>query len=433
MTAALALHRVPRVWTRRVAAWCVLLFVETAFAQGDHSQHPLHAETGTTRVGLQRAITLGAQNGPEVIKSRATHAAAQGLGEVAAPFLTQQPYIQTQVGPRLSRGDLSPEVIVSVNQPFSLSDTVGVQKRIARATSLAVGAYSRSSEFVDARRAAEAWIALALAERVLTLRQAFTTESRSLVALARARVTAGEAQPVELALAEAELSDAQSLVMEAEGWHYSAELDLSYAIGAPGTHVDVEGDLGVDPTPPPLRPRRVHPEVLAAESRAALALEQVAYAKVQQTPTLALGVQYQREGTGDQVLTAIATIPFPIARPWAFQQAQQRLASDAARAEVTQARVANDKELSEARHEVHHTRAQYEHLERAGLPPLREAHRLAWLRYSHGATDLTEVSLVRQRLLRAEEHFAEAQARVQRAHVQWSFAAGTLLDGEASP
>jgi outer membrane protein TolC len=417
--------------TRRMAPWCLLLFAEAVAAHDDHTRHPAHPKAETVFLNMQQAIALGARRGPDAVRSRTSGASANALNAAAAPLVTQLPYVQTQVGPRLYRGNLSPEVVVSVNQPFTWGNTTGVQKRVARATLKTVDATTRSAQLLDARRAAEAWIALALADRVLELRQAFTDQAKSLVALARARVTAGEAQPMELALAEGELSEAESLVIDAEGAHYTAELELSYAIGRPGTHVDVDGaltsppvaNMDVSPTP--------HPEIAAAENRAALALEQVEYAKLQQAPTLALGLQYQREGTGDQILTAVATIPLPIAEPWAFQQTQQRMAADAARADANYTRLMNSKDLAEARHELEHTRSLHEHLERAGLPPLREAHRIALVRYSQGATDFADVSLIRQRLLRGEERVAAALAQAQGAHVQWLAASNTLVTHEA--
>jgi len=412
---------------RHLVSWCLLLLAQPAFAHEDHESHPIHAHADTLLLDLAQAIALGANNGPEVIKSKATHAAGRDLEAAASPFMTQLPYIQTQLGPRLSRGALSPEVIVGVNQPFTLGDTAGVQKRVARATSQTLTATTRSAELSAARRAADAWITLALADRTLKLRREFAEQAKALVALARARVTAGEAEPVELALAESELADAHSLVIDAEGLHYTAELELSYAIGAPRTHVDVRGELTQPPPAPIAGAATLHPDVEAAERRAALALNQVAYAKVQQAPTLAVGIQYQREGTGDQILTAVATIPLPVASPWEFQMAQQRLAAVDARAEANLVRTMTDKQRQGAAHELDHTRAQYEYLLTTALPPLREAHRLAVLRYTHGETDISAVSLIRQRLLRTEERVTEALARVQMADVELRALAGELL------
>lgn len=416
--------------SRRVAPWCLVLWAPGAFAHDSHTTHPTHPPSETLLLDLTQSIALGAENGPEVVKSKTTHASARELGSVATPTFTQLPYVQTQVGPRLARGVLSPEVIVSVNQPFTLGDTSGVQKRVARATSHLVHATTRSAQLWSAQRAADAWISLALADEVLKLRRTFSEQASSLVALAKARVVAGEAQPVELALAESELSEAQSLVIDAEGAHYGAELELSYAIGKPGVHVDAAEALPLPAAMNVERPSTEHPDVATAQSRAELAFEQIEYAKLQQAPTLALGVQYQREGTGDQILTAVATIPLPVAQPWAFQQTQQRLAADAARADATQLRGATEKALTNARHEALHTRAQYDHLATTALPPLREAHRLAVLRYTHGETDFAAVSLIRQRLLRMEERVAEALASVQRADVEWRALTGLLLETE---
>lgn len=414
---------------RRISPWLVLLASRMTFAHDDHTRHPQHDPAYTLYLDLEQAIALAAKHGPQGTSARAPRQTASQLSDVARPFVTQLPYVQTQLGPRRSRGTTSPEFIVEVSQPFTWGDTSGVQKRVARAALRSVDATTRSAELQDAERAATAWVELALADHLLTLRKEFSEQSRKLLELAKARVAAGEAQPLEVALAESDLADANSAILTAEALHFAAELDLAHAIGQPGSHIDVNGTL----EPPADADANgdgddaVHPAVLAAESRATLATEQIEYAKLQQAPTLALGVQYQREGTGDQVLTAVATLPLPVAKPWAFQQTQQRLAADTARAEAKYVRSLQDKSKANARHELAHSRAQYEQLEQHALPPLREAYRIAMLRYTHGETDFTNVSLIRQRLIQTEERLIEALADVHLARVRWLTTTDRLL------
>lgn len=401
------------------------LVARSAAAHTDHASHPQHAEQ-TTLVTLAQAVAWGAKSGPDGTRAKAPLPATAGLA-TAAPKTTQLPFVQAQLGPRLSNSNLSPEVIVSVAQPFVWSDAAGVQKRVAHATQKLATSATLGAELSDAERAAHAWLDLALADEVLELRRAAVTAAESLLTLARARVAAGSAQPMELALSESELADAQALVMAAEDLHSTAELNLAYALGLPpNTHVDVDERLPEPPAVVADAPSGVHPAILAAESRVELALEQVGYAKVQQSPIVTVGVQYQREGTGDQILTAVATIPLPVARPWAFQEAQQRLATEVARADANYVRAHSALLTSQAEHERTHTRIQYTHLHQTALPPLREAHRLALARYTGGATDFSELSLIRQRLLRAEEQRAQALANLHHAHVRALAAHGSL-------
>lgn len=404
---------------------CISLASGGARAHTDHGRHPQHA-TGTTLVTFAQAVSLGAQKGPDSNKAKAALAATSDLQD-AAPSVAQLPFVQTQVGPRLSASNVAPEVILSVAQPFAWSDAAGVQKRVAHATQRLAATATRGAELSDAERAAHAWLDLALADEVLERRRESATSAASLLAIAQARVATGEAQPIELALAKSELADALASVMSAEGLHATAELDLAYALGLPpSTHVDVDERLSPMPAFTSNVTAGVHPAVLAAEDRWQLTQEQIGYAKVQQAPIVTLGVQYQREGTGDQILTAVATIPIPVARPWAFQEAQQRLSAEVARAEVNYVRTLNALETSRAEHEQAHTRSQYDHLQQAALPPLREAHRLALARFTSGATDFSELSLIRQRLLRAEEQLAQALANVHHARVRTLAAHGKL-------
>jgi outer membrane protein TolC len=412
---------------RRISPWLLLLANGTAWGHGDHTQHPEHDQAETLYLNLEQAIALAAKQGPEGTTARAPRRTATQLADAAQPFVTQLPYVQTQVGPRRRQGELSPELIVGVNQPFTWGDVSGVQKRIARATVRSFDATSRSAQLRDAERAATAWVELALADHLLALRKQFSEQSEKLLDLAKARVAAGEAQPLEVALAESDLATANAAILTAEALHFGAELELAHAIGQPGTHIDVTGSL--EPIALEMNDDgdAVHPAVLDAETRAALATEQIEYAKLQQAPTFALGIQYQREGTGEEILTAVATLPLPVARPWTFQQTQQRLAADTARAEAKYVRAVQDKSKANARHELAHSRAQYEQLEQQALPPLREAHRIAMLRYTHGETDFTQVSLVRQRLIQTEERLIEALADVHLARLRWLATTGKLL------
>lgn len=391
----------------------------------DHERHVVHE--ANLRVTLEQAMALAAERGPETARTSAVRRAAEDVLANASPVVAQLPYVQTQLGPRFTQGKSRPEVIVSATQPFVWGDVSGVQRRVAQATQRVVNTAIESAQWSDAERAAHAWIDLALANRVLSLRQAFVQRARALVILAEARVAAGQAEPLEQALAQSELSEGEELVIEAEGALFAAEVELGYAIGArSNTVVHIDGELEL-PEMPERGDKRAHPEVAAAESRFELAHEQVAYAEVQQSPVVSLGLQYQREGTGEQIITAVATIPLPVASPWAFQRSQQRLASEGARAEAAHTQKVLNKELMLAKHEASHARSRYTHLLERALPPQREALRLARVRYEVGESDLTMVTIVQQRVLRAEEQLAQALADVNHTHVRLQAAQGSLL------
>lgn len=416
-------------WRRTLAVG--LLGLGVANAQQEPNQVATH-DRPAQRVSLQHAISLGAKHGPRVRRASAAQPAARMMADVSSPALSQLPYIQAQLGPRRSRGALSPEVIVEVTQPFALWSTGSIQRGIARATRAAVASELENAELDDAERAAHAWVELALAEVVLRLRQEFLTATQVLNDLARARLEAGDAEPVDAALASSELAEARSMAVDAEGERLDAQLTLSHSLGlAPNEQVGVDGSL---PAPPPYElqsdrsamPAATHPAVVAAERRAELALSEVEQSKLQQAPTVAFGVQYQREGTGDQVLTAVATVPLPVARPWEFQQSQKYVEVERARAEARYVRAETALELARARREVERARGQFALLSDSALPSLREAHRLALLRYTHGATDFVQVSMLRQRLLRMEEQAAAALADVHHAHLRFLAASGTL-------
>src|SRR5690606_39686880 len=120
------------------------------------------------------------------------------------------------------------------------------------------------------------------------------------------------------------------------------------------------------------------------------------------------------------------TVQLPVASTWVFKQSQKYVEVERARAEARYVRAETALELARARREVERARGQFALLSDSALPSLREAHRLALLRYTHGATDFVQVSMLRQRLLRMEEQAAAALADVHHAHLRFLAASGTL-------
>jgi outer membrane protein TolC len=143
-------------------------------------------------------------------------------------------------------------------------------------------------------------------------------------------------------------------------------------------------------------------------------------------PNLGFGVQYVREGRGDQVVSAIVSLPLPLGKPWRFEAA--RLEADHAAIQAMASRTKRQllNELTLTEHELSHTREFHEHLQQNTLPPLREALRVEMSRYSAGATDLSRVIWLRQRLLAAEEQLVKARADASRARIRWLSSTGKL-------
>jgi outer membrane protein, heavy metal efflux system len=430
------MRSISRIWpfTLPFALVCATLHPDAASAQSSHDHHPTPA--GRVLVlSLEQALRWGAERAPEVQQARAPRGALRDARQAANPAVTQLPHVQLQLGPRFSDRSIGPELAVSALQPISLSNLGQHQARVARAAERVNDAEVASAELASAERAGLLWVALALADTTLQLRQTALSQAEELLVLAERRTAAGATDATEAALARSDVASARSLVIEAEGLHFSAELELRYAIGAPA---DARLEAAALPSPPsasaPPETKRAlsrHPDLRAAESRSTLAHEQIAYQTAQQVPSMSLGLQYQRESGGDQIVSALAVLPLPFARPWAYHEAQSRAQYDAARATATRLRTQAQFELEQAEHEVTHAQGLHDHLVTSALPPVREAHRVALAQYAAGATDFTQVSLIRQRLLAVEEQQARALADVHGAHLRWLRSSGQLTQASS--
>ena len=149
-------------------------------------------------------------------------------------------------------------------------------------------------------------------------------------------------------------------------------------------------------------------------------------------PSIGIGASYLREGTGDQIVTGIVSVPLPIVSPGAFEAARQRAYEDTATAMVARARAEVARDVRLALHDREHWREVRDALRSQALQPMREALRLARVQYDVGTHDVSFVLLARQRLVATEEQLARVAAEVQRADIRLGRATGRLMEGGAS-
>lgn len=394
--------------------------------RGGHEEHP-PALRAARELSLTEALLEGAARAPAVRRAAAPRAMLERVAQVGKPALLLPPSLTAQLGPRVSGGSVLPEVIVGVAQPLSLSGQGQAQAEVAR-RELGLQTASLNLEKADAALfAGRAWVDLALSHRVLELRAAAMTEAERLVRLSESRVRLGEAEPLELALARSQWATFRASLMEAEGWHFSAATELAITIGADSVELEPKGGLPPPPERTPQTEREdglVHDRLLAEES----VLEAKArLARANQAPLLAVGLQYQREGTGDQILTGTLSLPLMPKLPGRFQEAQL-LAEAAVRSEEARwAKVRAHLEKQRATHELEHARAVFQLLVETALPEAKAALQIVRAKYEVGSIDMTLVAWHTQTVLALEERAATALADVHRAQLSERRASGRLL------
>lgn len=388
---------------------------------------------GPLLLSRQQAVELGAERGPAVREAKAPMQATSALRDASSSVLPYAPRVTAFGGRRTGDFGSGVDVGGSVVQDLSLRGLGRRREEVASAAERVARSEIERARLEGGALAALAWVELLETQELVRVREAARRDADEIARVARARTDRGVALPAEAALASAEVGAAELGERDAEGQLFEASAALQFAVGLPpGSNVVAAGALAsgdAPDAPPPTLATRTHPAQTAARTRIDLARADGALARAQATPTLGLGVNYTREGTGEQTLTGMITLPLPILDPSRFDAArhQTNVASAEGHAERIRSEIARDAAIAE--HERSHAREVYGTLATKVLVPLREAVRLARASYQAGTQDVTGLLLLRQRLVVAEERLGRASADVQRADVRYDLTHATLLAG----
>ena len=423
---------------RRLLGWfalAVALDANLALAQAPHRAHPASAREAEY-LTLERALLEAASKHPRLRVTEASRRSTEQAVEAAGAGLRQVPQFQAQLGPRISGGQAFTDVTLSLSQSLPTSNLGRAQKELAHAEQGVLAAELQQAKLEAAFDAGQSYVDLALAEELLDLRSEAAREMEATNRLTNARVQTGEADPGEAALASSEWSVARAAVLAAEDDHYRAAARLAYATGRPSSsRVEVAERLSElfmqaiqDDGTSASAKQGNHPALLAARQVSAASDKLVELTAASQVPTFALGVQYEREGTGDQIVSGVVSVPVPLFRPWRFGELRQRAVADRDRATIDLVRRQLGQAVQDASHELSHAKARLQLLEQEALPASGEAVRIARAKYESGETDLLRLSLARRAHLATRERVADARASFARAQLWLRSLSGQLLE-----
>jgi outer membrane protein TolC len=328
---------------------------------------------------------------PTVEGTRRVHE-QRAAGGAGLSRLTHNPSVQVQSGGRdLAIGGSGPELYVGVSQRFSLS-RAGKQRKQALARELAADAAEGRLALREARRTiAHAWLLRWSAQEAQAGAEREVALARELSARMEPALAAGEATRAELAEVHAWLAEAQLAALAAEGEAFERGVELGRALGAvqpqpvvvapelPSIELPNESALRAA-----LAALEGAPRVAAAraarEAEAARLLELRASAASE----LTLGALGFREGGGDVAAVATLELSLPV-----FERRQRERATTAALLAAAQRHEQNERVAARADHVL----------------------------LMHDVVHTEEVlELTRNRLLKAAEELAEAQAKRLEAH-----------------
>jgi len=408
-----------------------LLLQLTLAAGGMVLDAPAWAEGATpahVEISRAEAARLGAERGPVVRAALAPAAAAPSVRDAAGKVLAYAPRVSVFGGRRDGAFGAGFEAGGSLSQDLSLRGLGASRSRVAEAFARASHTSVERARLEGASEALLAWLGVLEAQQLVALRSAARNDALELARVADARVARGVGLPSESALAASEVGAALLAEQDAEGRLVEVRAALAFTLGLPpAPELVATGQLEADATLE-RAPRHEHPAEAAARAQIDRADAEAMLARAQASPPLTVGLNYAREGTGEQFLTGTVSFPLPLLDPTRFDGALQRanVLSAEERAHRVALEITRDQAL--ATHDREHTREVRDTLRTRVTVPLREAVRLARAGYQAGTQDATGLLVLRQRLVSAEEQLVHAFAEVQRADVRSSVARGTMLD-----
>jgi cobalt-zinc-cadmium efflux system outer membrane protein len=239
-------------------------------------------------------------------------------------------------------------------------------------------------------------------EQARQIRAELLTSAEQAFALARARVSAGDAVPSEVARVEAELATARMELQRSEGMRTQSLVALSATIGLRAELVEsVFGSLRTAFDLPALEELSsklaAHPALSAAEADVSARDAEILSARAARIPDLKAELLYRRiESTRQDAFDVGVSLPLPF-----FDNGRGRVAEAEGRRDAAEARARSTRAELEVRLRDAHTRlaaalAESRTVEADVLPRLETVAKSTEARYAAGDLGLGEVLPVRR-------------------------------------
>jgi outer membrane protein, heavy metal efflux system len=271
-------------------------------------------------LALGEAIGLAREHNPLLEAARARIGEAEGDLTQASVLLVRNPRLSLSAGPRfLSGPGGGSELDAQVGLQQRLE--IGGQRRhrVERAKALQSASQAQAADVdrVVTQSVALVFFEVLGAANELELVEENAKLAESLYEIARSRVSAGAAAPLEENTARIRRADATRMLVQAEARLRSAEFRLATTLGLSSAEtVHAQGELPESASLPPLgellaAASENHPRLLAARSTVDASQSDSALADAEAWPDLTLGASYSREERDDVVMGGV-TIPIPV-------------------------------------------------------------------------------------------------------------------------
>lgn len=392
---------------------------KTAPSTHSDSNKEHDAPTEST-VSLDALLEYADQHAPALLLSRSQRALSKARKTGASSLLPANPELDLGLGARKNRSGSGLEVDVGLSQAFSLGGKRRSRLNEAQAfADLSETQIEHVRWLVHCDVHAAYHVALIEQERLELARRVVEFQEEVLGIVER-QISVGEAAPLSLRLAQAEVAQARQVLLNTEQSLLAARLRLAQLSGWPiGTPPKPEGAAQV-PSELPQRGQltelafRHLPSLKAASLRIEQARAQLQVAKAEAWPDPALGVAYHREDAGSSdgpsnVFMGTLSLPIPSFQLNQGERSQALAEIEVAEAELQAARIEIEGEVAKALSEVLAASQRSRAYGSQILPRFEENLHLLRRSFELGEIDLLALSTGRERFLQIQSDALAAQ------------------------
>ena len=389
-------------------------------SESGHAEHtdPIPDPAAGSEVSLGGILAFADQRSPVLTVARSTRSRAEAARVAASILLPTNPEVSVAAGPRLGLSGTGVDVDVTLMQQIQIAGERG-----ARIDAAAALRDLTDAEIEQIRWAVHCDVHAAfhralveqerarLAERVVTFQQ-------EVLRVVERQISAGEAAPLALRLAQAEVAQAQQVLVAAQQALLASRIRLGQLSGWPVASPPMPAGAVDSPRDaPPLErlsavARERLPSLRAGAARIREADARAALADREAWPRPSVGVQYRREGNptseGARVM-GVVSIPIPSFQMNQGERARARADVTVAEAELDAAQRLLDGQIAEARSEVVAAAARTRAYGTEILPRFEENLTLLRRSFELGEIDILALATGRERFLRIQSDALGAQ------------------------
>lgn len=366
-----------------------------------------------SEVSLGGILAYADKHSPVLAVARSTRSRAEAARIAASLLLPTNPELTFAAGPRMGPAGRGVDLELSLMQQLQIAGERGLRmdaaKRLRDVTDAEIE-QMRWAVHCDVHAAFHRALVeqerVRLAERVVTFQQ-------EVLRVVERQIAAGETAPLTLRLAQAEVAQAQQVVVGTRQAFLASRLRLALLSGWPFSAPPMPtGDFDNPRDPPPLTElgavaRKRVPSLRAGAARIQEAKARSVLAGREAWPRPSVGVQYKREGNPGaegvyDILMGVLSVPIPSANLNQGERARAQAELNVAQAELEATRALLDGQIAEARSEVVAAAARTKAYGNEILPRFEENLTLLRRSFELGEIDILALSTGRERFLRIQ-------------------------------